>query len=82
METTAKTAEATLLKFCRIFEITPEVAKSLKSKYSKEDKFAVDLFKLEDWLEANKGYNHYGSMKCFIQKVYGENAVKFVLDNL
>ncbi len=78
----AEICEAKKMEFCRIFNITPEIANSLLSKFVPAGIFGVDIFKLEDWLEANKGYNHYGSMKCFIQKTYGDEAVKFILENL
>lgn len=47
-------------------------------------KFSIDVIKLNNWLEKNKGYDidKDGSLQDFIGKTYGEEAKKFLSENI
>ena len=47
-------------------------------------KFSVNVIKLDEWFEANKGYeiDRDGSLSDFVKKAYGEEARKFIEEHM
>ena len=47
-------------------------------------KYSVDIVKLDEWMERNKGYDmdKDGSLNDFIRKTYGDEAVNFLKENM
>ena len=47
-------------------------------------RFYVDIIKLDEWMAAHKGYDidKDGSLSDFIMKTYGDEAVKFIEENM
>ncbi|HCE42895.1 MAG TPA: hypothetical protein DET40_05055 [Lentisphaeria bacterium] len=47
-------------------------------------RFYIDIIRLDDWMAAHKGYDidRDGSLEDFIRKTYGEDAVRFIKENM
>ena len=70
-------------EFARIFNLPAnEFMHGLLTVVAK--RFYLDIIKLDDWMVAHKGYDidKDGSLSDFIRKTYGDEAVKFVEENM
>ena len=70
-------------EFARIFNLTAnEFMDELMTVILK--RFYVDIIKLDNWMTAHKGYDidKDGSLSDFIMKTYGDEAVKFIEENM
>ena len=49
-----------------------------------QKRFYLDIVRLDDWMVAHKGYDidRDGSLEDFIRKTYGEEAVRFIGENM
>ena len=70
-------------EFARIFNLPAnEFMHGLLTVIAK--RFHLDIIKLDDWMAAHKGYDidRDGSLRDFIMKTYGDEAVKFLEENM
>jgi hypothetical protein len=70
-------------EFSRIFNLSAnEFMDGLMSVILK--RFYIDIIRLDDWMVAHKGYDidRDGSFSDFIRKTYGDEAVKFLEENM
>lgn len=70
-------------EFARIFNLPAnEFMHPLLTVITK--RFYLDIIKLDDWMAAHKGYDIDvdGSLRDFIMKTYGAEAVKFIEENM
>jgi hypothetical protein len=49
-----------------------------------QKRFCLDVVRLDDWMAAHRGYDidKDGSLSDFIRKTYGDEAVKFIEENM
>ncbi|MFZ2657666.1 MAG: hypothetical protein WAX69_22220 [Victivallales bacterium] len=70
-------------EFARIFKLPAnEFMHSLLTMATK--RFCLDIIKLDDWMAAHRGYDidRDGSLSDFIRRTYGDEAVKFIEENM
>ena len=80
MKTPAQIITDNRREFTRIFNLpVDEFMDPLLTVITR--KFSIDIIKLDDWMAAHKGYRD-GSLEDFIRKTYGEDAVRFIWENI